>query len=116
MNTKAKKSKATMAGVVGLTVAGIAATIVLSNDSAAETADSSVVEQQQSAPVYNYNNTGPRTADAIEGWLKPKTVYTGPRTADAAEAWIESATKYSGPRTADAAEHWRSPRRNGSQP
>ncbi|MGH8638092.1 MAG: hypothetical protein ACREUZ_13235 [Burkholderiales bacterium] len=119
MNTNAKVSKTTLAGVVGLTAASIAATIVLANDTAAGTSDFRPVEEQQSAPTYNY--TGPRTADAVEGWLKSKTAHIGPRTADAAEAWIESSHEYLAPkveqpafctdtsllpRTADAAEAW----------
>ena len=106
MKNNAKVSRTTVAGVIGLTAAGIAATIVLATDTAAETPDFRAVEEQQSAPVYNYNYTGPRTADAVEGWLKRKTAYLGPKTPDAAEVWIESRTEYTGPRTADAAEHW----------
>ena len=113
MNTNAKVSKTTLAGVVGLTAAGIAATIVLANDTAADTSGVRAVEEQQSAPVYNYNNTGPRTADAVDGWLGRKTAYLGPKTPDAAEVWIESGTQYTGPRTADAAEHWFAALRNG---
>lgn len=100
-----KVSKTTMAGVVGLAAAGMAATIVLANDTAADTTDFRAVEERQSAPAA-YNYTGVRTADAVEAWLKAKTAYTGPKTADAAEAWFESGTEYTGPRTADAAEHW----------
>ena len=113
MNNNAKVSKTTVAGVFGLTAAGIVATIVLANDTAADPSDSRAVEGQQSAPVYNYNNMGPRTADAVEGWLQRKTAYLGPKTADAAEAWIESGTDYTGPRTADAAEHWIAALREG---
>jgi hypothetical protein len=109
MKNHARVTKSTVAGVVGLTAAGIAATIVLANDTAAETTDFRSVEEQQSVPNYNY--TGPRTADAVEGWLKSGTAYIGPRTADAAEAWIESGAAYTGPRTADAAEHWFADRR-----
>jgi hypothetical protein len=106
MNRNAKLSKTTVAGIVGLTAAGIAATIVLATDTAADPSDFRAVEEQQSAPVYSYNYTGPRTADAVEGWLNSKTAYLGPKTPDAAEVWIESGTEYTGPRTADAAEHW----------
>ena len=107
MKNNAKVSRTTVAGVIGLTAAGIAATIVLATGTAADTSNSEAVEeQQQSAPVYNYNNTGPRTADAVDGWLGRKTAYLGPKTPDAAEVWIESGTQYTGPRTADAAEHW----------
>jgi hypothetical protein len=106
MNINAKASKTTLAGVIGLTAAGIAATIVLANDTAADTSEVRAVDEQQSAPVYIYNYSGPRTADAVEGWLQRKTAYLGPKTPDAAEVWIESGTDYLGPRTADAAEHW----------
>ena len=104
MNNSARVNKTSVAGVVGLTLAGLTATIVLANGTAAGTSESNAVEKRQSAPVYNY--TGPRTADAVESWLKSKTAYLGPRSADAAEVWIESGTEYTGPRTADAAEHW----------
>lgn len=111
MKNTAKTSKVTVAGVVGLTAAGIAATIVLANGTAADTSDSRSVELPQSAPAQNY--MGPRSADAAEGWLESKMAYieskqayTGPMTPDAAEVWIESGTVYRGPRTADAAEHW----------
>ncbi len=109
MKNNARVNKTTVAAVVGLTAAGIAATIVLANDTAADTADHRVVEQQQSVP---YNYTGPRTADALEAWLTSTTAHIGPKTADAAEAWIESGTEYTGPRTADAAEHWIAALRN----
>jgi hypothetical protein len=111
MNNNARVNKTTAAGVVSLTLAGIAATIVLANDTAADTTDFRVVEEQQSAPIYNY--TGPRTADAVEAWLNSSTAYIGPKTADAAEVWIESGAEYTGPRTADAAEHWFAARRDG---
>jgi len=96
-----------VAGIVGLTAAGVAATIVLANDPAADTSDSTTVERKQSAPAHNY--MGPRTADAAEAWLESGAAaqhYAGPRTADAAEAWLDSGTEYTGPTTPDAAEHW----------
>ncbi len=109
MNSNAKATKTTVAGVIGLMAAGITATIVLANDTAAETSDSKV-EGQQSAPVNNY--TGPRSADAAEGWLKRKTEYLEQKTSDASKVWIEPGIEYTGPRTADAAEHWMGALRN----
>lgn len=103
MKNHAKVSKSTALGVLGLTAAGIAATIALANGTAAETSDSSV-EGQQSAPVHNYS--GPRSADAAEGWLKRKTENLEQKTPDASKVWIEPGIEYTGPRTADAAEHW----------
>ena len=94
MNNKAKNSKVTVAGVVGLTAAGLAATIVLANHSAADTPDSAAGEHHKSAPVLDY--TGPRTADAADAWLESGPPYTGPRTADAAAAWHESAPIHRG--------------------
>jgi len=104
MKNYARVSKTTVAGVVGLTAAGIAATIVLANGTAADPSDFGVVEGQQSAPVHNY--TGPRSSDAAEGWLKSETADLGPKAPDAAKVWIEPGIEYTGPRTADAAEHW----------
>ena len=112
MNNKGITRKATVAGVVGLTAAGVAAAVVLANDPAADSSDSKSVQRQESSSVQAY--TGPRTADAAdaaEAWLQSATsAYTGPRTADAAEAWLQpNATTYTGPRTADAAVAWRQP-------
>ena len=104
MNNNGKVSKSTVAGVVGLTAAGIAATIVLANDTSADTTEA--VEAQRPVHAYSYNHTGLGTADAVEGWLQRRTAYLGPKTPDAAEAWIESGTEYTGPRTPDAAERW----------
>jgi hypothetical protein len=111
MKSDTRVNKSTVAGVVGLTAAGLAATIVLANVAAADPSDLRAVEEQQSAPIHNH--TGPQTADAIEGWLEAKMqsieserAYLGPKTPDAAEVWIESGIEYTGPRTADAAEHW----------
>lgn len=81
MNNKSKTRKASVAGAVGLTAAGIAAMVVLANDPAAETPDSTAVELQE--PVSAQQYTGPRTADAAEAWLESGTAYTGPRAADA---------------------------------
>jgi hypothetical protein len=103
MNNIAKMRKTTVAGVLGLTAAGMAATIALANGTAAEPSDFGVVEEQQSAPVDNYS--GPRSADAAEGWLKRKTAHLDQQTPDSAKVWIDG-VEYTGPRTADAAEHW----------
>ncbi|HYJ68098.1 MAG TPA: hypothetical protein VEX15_10605 [Nocardioidaceae bacterium] len=109
MNNKALTRKATVAGVVGLTAAGLTATIALANDPAADTADSKAVERQESAFAQQY--TGPGTADAAEAWIESEPAYTGPRTADAAEGWLGSGAAHSSSAlqcvvTADAAEHW----------
>jgi hypothetical protein len=97
MNNKAKTSKVAVAGVVGLTAAGIAATIALANGPAADTPDSKAVERHLSVPVQQY--TGPRTADAAEAWIESEAQYSGPRTADAAEAWLEHGNGRTGPTT-----------------
>jgi hypothetical protein len=102
MNNKSKTRKASVAGVVGLTAAGLAATVVLANDPADDRPDSKAVERHDPASVYHYN--GPRTADAAEAWLESAPTYTGPRTADAAEAWLESGAAYTGPLSPDATE------------
>ena len=124
MNNKAKTRKAAIAGVVGLTAAGIATAIVLTNDAAADIPDSKAVQRQEPAAAQRY--AGPHTADAAAAWLESRQPYTGPQAADAAEAWLESdtagndattsrpiepVTEHSGITlpclvTADAAEHW----------
>jgi hypothetical protein len=88
-----------VAGVVGLTAAGITAAIVLANDPAADTSDSTAVERQKSVSAQQY--AGPRTADAAAAWLESGSAqqYTGPRTADAAEAWPQSGSESTGPST-----------------
>ena len=108
MKNYAKASKSTtLAGVIGLTAAGIVATIVLANDTAADTSDLRVVKSSSSRLPSTTTTTwvlGPRTPS--KDGFKWKTSYLGPKTADAAEVWIESGAEYLGPRTADAAEHW----------